>query len=59
MRARTVSEWIEEKILTQRNIERFVKYYWVVSTLRLVLGFVLMYLILIAGYSFTDLLPKL
>ena len=58
MRARAVSGWIEEKLLSQKNIERFVKYYWIVSTARLILGFTLMYLILIAGYSFTDLLPK-
>ena len=58
MRARAVSGWIERKVLSHKNIERFVKYYWIVSTARLILGFTLMYLILVAGYSFRDLLPK-
>jgi hypothetical protein len=51
-------EWIEEKIVTEKNIERFVKYYWLVSTFRLALGVTIMLLILLAGYEFEDLLPK-
>ena len=49
--------FVEEKVLSDKNIERFVKYYWIVSTLRLVLGFSLMVLILLFGYRLWDLVP--
>jgi len=49
--------FIEEKVLTDRNIERLVKYYWIVSTFRLVVGFSLMVLILVFGYRLWDLVP--
>jgi len=50
--------WIERKINTEKNVERFVKYYWIVSTFRVALGITIMMLILIGGYKFGDLIPK-
>ncbi len=52
-----LDEWIEDKIVSEKNIERFVRYYWIISTFRLVLGVTIMLLILLAGYKFGDLLP--
>ena len=46
---------IAERITTEKNIERFVKYYWLVSTFRMALGFSIMLLILLFGYKFGDL----
>ena len=58
----TVSEavfrWIEKHVVTEKNIERFVKYYWIVSTFRVALDFTIMLLILVGGYKFNDLLPR-
>ena len=51
--------FVEEKVLSDKNIERFVRYYWIVSTLRLVLGFSLMMLILLFGYRLWDLVPHI
>ena len=51
--------FVEEKVLNDKNIERFVKYYWIVSTLRMVLGFSLMMLILLFGYRLWDLVPHI
>ncbi len=51
--------FVEERVLSDKNIERFVKYYWIVSTLRLVLGFSLMVLILLFGYRLWDLVPHI
>ena len=51
--------FVEEKVLSDKNIERFVKYYWIVSTLRMVLGFSLMMLILLFGYRLWDLVPHI
>ncbi len=51
--------FMEERVLSDKNIERFVKYYWIVSTLRLVLGFSLMVLILLFGYRLWDLVPHI
>ena len=53
-----VFKWVEKHIVTEKNIERFVKYYWIVSTFRMALGFTIMFLILVCGYKFEDLLPK-
>ncbi len=52
-----VRRFLEEKVLTERNIERFVKYYWLVSTARMVLGATILILILIGGLKFGDLIP--
>ncbi len=52
-----VVRWAEKKIVTEKNLERFVKYYWIVSTFRLVLGLTIMMLILLVGYKFGDLVP--
>ena len=49
--------FIEEKVLSDKNIERLVKYYWIISTFRLVVGFSLMVLILVFGYRLWDLVP--
>ncbi len=46
---------IAERLATEKNVERFVKYYWLVSTFRLALGFSIMFLILLFGYKFGDL----
>ena len=51
--------FVEERVLSDKNIERFVKYYWIVSTLRLVLGFSLMVLMLLFGYRLWDLVPHI
>ena len=48
-----------ERIATEKNIERFVKYYWIVSTFRLMVGFTIMMLILLGGYKFSDLVKWL
>ncbi len=50
---------LAQRLATEKNIERFVKYYWIVSTLRLMLGFTIMFLILLAGYRFGDLISWL
>jgi len=50
--------WLERKIVTEKNIERFVRYYWLISTLRVALGITIMLLILIGGYKFGDLIPR-
>ena len=52
-----VRRFIEERVLTDRNVERFVKYYWLVSTFRLMVGFSIMVLMLLFGYRFWDLIP--
>ncbi len=46
---------IAERIGSEKNIERFVKYYWMVSTFRMMVGFTIMALILLFGYKFKDL----
>ena len=46
---------IAEKVGSEKNIERFVKYYWMVSTFRMMVGFTIMALILLFGYKFKDL----
>ena len=51
--------FVEEEILSDKNIEKFVRYYWIVSTLRLMLGFSLMVLILLFGYRLWDLVPHI
>ncbi|MDI9610461.1 MAG: hypothetical protein QFX36_03945 [Archaeoglobales archaeon] len=45
---------LAERLGTEKNIERFVKYYWLVSTFRLVLGTTIAILILLFGYRFSD-----
>jgi hypothetical protein len=45
---------IAEKLGSEKNIERFVKYYWLVSTLRLALGASIAILILLFGLEFRD-----
>ncbi len=54
---RFVKRLIEEKILTDKNIERLVKYYWVISTARMVLGVTILILILFEGYKLSQLIP--
>ena len=45
---------IAERIATEKNVERFVRYYWIVSTFRLSLGASIALLILFFGYRFED-----
>ena len=45
---------LAERIATEKNVERFVKYYWLVSTFRLSLGASIALLILFFGYKFED-----
>ncbi|MEM4473328.1 MAG: hypothetical protein QXK03_06950 [Archaeoglobaceae archaeon] len=45
---------LAEKLGSEKNIERFVKYYWLVSTLRLALGASIAILILLFGFKFSD-----
>ncbi len=45
---------IAEKLGSEKNVERFLKYYWIISTLRLALGASIAILILIFGYKFAD-----
>ena len=52
-----VKRFMEEKVLTEKNVERFVKYYWLVSTARMVLGVTILILILIGGFKFRQLFP--
>ncbi len=52
-----VKRFMEEKVLTEKNVERFVKYYWLVSTARMVLGVTILILILIGGFKFGQLFP--
>jgi len=56
--ANRIARWIDKKIITDRNIELFLKYYWIVSTFRLVLGFTLLVLIVVMGYRLDNLVPK-
>ncbi len=56
--ANRIARWIDRKIITDRNIELFLKYYWIISTFRLVLGFALLVLIVVMGYRFDNLIPK-
>ena len=44
-----------ERLATEKNIERFVRYYWLVSTFRMMVGFAILMLILLGGYKFGDL----
>uniref|UniRef100_A0A7C4S5S0 A-type ATP synthase subunit I n=2 Tax=Geoglobus ahangari TaxID=113653 RepID=A0A7C4S5S0_9EURY len=46
---------IAERVATEQNILRFVRYYWIVSTFRLAVGATVMILILLFGYKFMDL----
>ncbi len=46
---------LAEKLGSEKNVERFVRYYWIVSTFRLMVGFTIMALILLFGYEFGDL----
>ncbi|AAB90088.1 hypothetical protein [Archaeoglobus fulgidus] len=52
-----VRRFLERRVLTEKNIERFVKYYWLVSTARMVLGVTILILILIGGLKFSQLIP--
>ncbi|MBO8179977.1 MAG: hypothetical protein H0Z19_05775 [Archaeoglobus sp.] len=52
-----VRRFLERRVLTEKNIERFVKYYWLVSTARMVLGVTILILILIGGLKFGQLIP--
>ncbi len=52
-----VRRFLERRVLTEKNIERFVKYYWLVSTARMVLGVTILILILIGGLEFSQLIP--
>jgi hypothetical protein len=45
---------VAERLGSERNVERFVKYYWLVSTFRMALGFSIMLLILLFGFKFED-----
>ena len=53
-----IARWIDRKVITDRNIELFLKYYWIISTFRLVLGFALLVLIVVMGYRFDNLIPR-
>jgi len=46
---------IAERLGSEKNVERFVRYYWLVSTFRMMVGFTVMALILLFGYEFGDL----
>jgi hypothetical protein len=46
---------LAEKLGSEKNVERFVRYYWIVSTFRMMVGFTIMLLILLFGYKFGDL----
>ncbi len=46
---------IAEKVGTEKNIMRFVRYYWIISTFRLAVGATIAVLILLFGYRFVDL----
>ncbi|WP_202319642.1 hypothetical protein [Archaeoglobus neptunius] len=52
-----VRRFLERKVLTEKNVERFVKYYWLVSTARMVLGVTILILILMGGLKFGQLFP--
>ena len=56
--ANRIVRWVNRKIITDRNIELFLKYYWIISTFRLALGFALLVLIVVMGYRFDNLIPK-
>ncbi len=56
--ANRIARWIDRKIITDRNIELFLKYYWLISTFRLILGFTILVLIILMGYRFDSLIPK-
>jgi hypothetical protein len=45
---------LAEKLGSEKNVERFVKYYWLISTFRLALGATIAILILLFGYRFSD-----
>ncbi|MEM0302057.1 MAG: hypothetical protein QXT98_06885 [Archaeoglobaceae archaeon] len=45
---------LAEKLGSEKNVERFVRYYWLVSTFRLALGASIAILILLFGYRFSD-----
>ncbi|MCS7119066.1 MAG: hypothetical protein RMH75_01910 [Archaeoglobaceae archaeon] len=45
---------IAEELGSDKNVERFVKYYWLISTLRLAIGASIAILILLFGYEFGD-----
>ncbi len=45
---------IAEKLGSEKNVERFVRYYWLVSTFRLALGASIAILILLFGWEFRD-----
>ncbi|MEM4508638.1 MAG: hypothetical protein QW122_03320 [Archaeoglobaceae archaeon] len=45
---------LAEKLGSEKNVERFVRYYWLVSTFRLALGESIEILILLFGYRFSD-----
>ncbi len=46
---------VAEKLGSEKNVERFVRYYWMISTFRMMVGFTIMALILLFGYEFKDL----
>ncbi|MCS7129785.1 MAG: hypothetical protein NZ872_00005 [Archaeoglobaceae archaeon] len=45
---------LAEKLGSEKNVERFVRYYWLISTFRLALGASIAILILLFGYRFSD-----
>ena len=52
-------KFAERHVFTDKNLERFVKYYWIISTFRLVVGFTVMFLICFEGYKLYQLVPKM
>jgi len=54
MIAESFIQKLAEKLMSEKNVERFVKYYWLVSTFRLALGASIAILILLFGYKFSD-----
>ncbi len=47
-----------DKLTDEVNIARFVKYYWIISTLRLIIGFTILMFIILKGYKFANLVIR-
>jgi|GEM_PF-1285404 hypothetical protein len=49
----TLSERILRWVFSEKNRERYLKYWWIISTIRIVVGISLLLLMILGGYKFT------
>jgi hypothetical protein len=49
----SLSDRILRWVFSDKNRERYLKYWWIISTIRIAVGISLLLLMILAGYKFT------